>query len=57
MLDSVRVDGVRKHKKDTEAATTILCGDVSYSRNVGDRIFVALSDREPNHSLSSIGDL
>jgi len=39
MLDSVGVEEVRWDKKGTGAAKTILCGNVSYRRNVGDRCF------------------
>jgi hypothetical protein len=39
MLDSVGVEEVRWDKKGTGVATTILCGSVSYRRNVGDRRF------------------
>lgn len=39
MLDSVGVEEDGWNKKGTETATKILCRNVSYSRNIGDRNF------------------
>lgn len=56
MLDYVGVEKDGLIKKGSETATTILCGNMSYSLNIGDRFFAALSDCEANHSPLSVGD-